>query len=679
MADLSELSSPNGGPPGGRTDTNRGRWIFLAGLLWLMFPIMVFNIFHKPLPPAAWERIRDAIVDLLGAGWILWIGVGIGWRFFRNGPASVLEKSALAGALGCGALGLLGLAAAWAGMMTGISVILACALLTPAVSIPLLREIAPRLRKIPRPALSGGGFSAVTAGFAAVSALLALGIALAPPTAWDALVYHLRIPQQILAARSLSLPGDSLFLEIPHLAEMLFTLAAALTGRMETAAVLGWGIGLLTLLGMTGTARRWGLRHALLPAALLLSGDTLAKSMGWGYVDWATALFGFAALCALSHRNDGAKMPFLAGVFGGLALGVKYTAGIVLPVLFLAVLPRAGWRRFFKESALILCGALAAFSPWILRGLAFYGNPLPPFLDGGPEAALKTAFFAGRPLENTWLLAAVMPLLQSTVGSYGVTPFGATIGPLLIALLPGALRRRDAEPAAGDFLRRVFWIAAILYWAACGIGGAFSLALTQPRLYLALFPAVGLLAAYGFERLWGLRWRFIRLGAVAAAMVWLVATVQLLGFAQNWIAAGIPEYLVGARTRQEFLERNLGWHARAMEYILQMPEGSRVLMLWEPRGLYCGENCREDSTIDRWYLAMRTAGSADAVLGEWRREGWTHILVFHSGAEFERASRSEYAASDWAELDALLARLAEVERFGEAYTLYAIPTSTKPG
>lgn len=673
MTNPSRPSSSPGNPTPDEKTPIRNVLIFLAALLWLMVPILVFNIFHKPLPPAALERVQDMLIDLLAAGWILWIGVGIGWRFVRGGTLSPLEKTALSGALGSGALGLICLGAAWAGILTGTIMILICAGLTLLVSIPLARDILVFVLDLPRPTPTGGVFSRLLGSFLAASVIFALGIALAPPTAWDALVYHLRIPQQILAAHSLSLPGDSLFREIPHMAEMLYTAAIALTGRAETAAVLGWGIALLTLIGMTGTARRWGLRHSLLPAALLLSGDTLAKSMGWGYVDWVSALFGFAALCALSRKEAGAKWILLAGGFSGLALGTKYTAGILILVLFLAVVSRREWRQSLKEAALLLCGALAAFSPWILRGLVFWGNPLPPFLDAGPLAALKNEFFTGRPLEHAWLLAAVLPALQSMVGSYGALPFGATIGPLLLALLPGALLRRGKETPAGAFLLKMLWLCALLYWAACGAGGIFSLSLTQPRLYMALFPGIALLAAYGFERLWGIRLAIIRLGTITAVMILLVLAVQALGLAQNWIASGIPNYLAGSLARKEFLENNLGWYSRAMEYVKTMPEGSRVLMLWEPRGYYCGEVCTEDATIDRWYLAMRTQGSPELILDEWRKEGWTHILIFDAGAEFERDGRSEYSALDWEALDQLRLRLTVVERFGEGYTLYLIP------
>jgi hypothetical protein len=672
-------TSPNGSPPEEKS-TLRRVLVFSAAFAGLFLPIAVFYIFHKPLPPAAWEgirdvqaglsaagRIRDVLVDLSAAGWILWISVGIGRRFFRDMGITALERAALSGALGLGLLTLLFLAIAWAGIMNRATSLAICAGLTLLVSIPLARRIADFIKHRSHPLIErGGAFPLFLGCFSAGSLLLSLGIALAPPAAWDALVYHLRIPQQVLAAQSLSFAGDSLFREMPQSAEMLYTAAMALTGRAETAAVLGWGVACLALLGLTGIARRMGLRHSLLPAALLLSADTLARSMGWGYADW------IAALAALSRKEAGAKWILLSGVFAGFAAGTKYTAGIIFGVLVLAVLSLRDWKQSLKEAALLSGGFLLAFSPWILRGLAVWGNPLPPMLDTGPLAAYKMDLFTGRPLEGAWWMAAVMPLLQSTIGAYDASPFAATIGPLLIAFLPGALIRRGGEPPAGRFLLKLCGLSALLFWAACGVGGFFSELLVQPRLYLPLFPGIALLSAYGFEGLWKIRLPGFRLGAAAAVLGALVLAVQLAGFGQSWIASGVPGYLSGSLTRTEYLEKNLGWYMRAMDAAQALPDGSRVLMLWEPRGFYCGQVCSEDATIDRWYLARRSGLTAEEVLAQWRAEGWTHILLFDSGADFERAARSEYEAADWEALDRMRALLPVVERFGGGYVLYSL-------
>jgi hypothetical protein len=645
---------------------------FVLALIWLVALPLVFFIFHKPLPPLGLERVRDILIDLLGAGWIFWIGAGTGWRFVRNAEITGLEKIALAEAAGLGILSLLILGLSWAGIFYRPVVILLLILLTLLASIPLLRGIV-RVARTPRPGMrAAGGFSIFLGLFLALSLVLSLGTALCPPVAWDALIYHLQIPEQIVAAHSLSFPGDSIFREMPQAAEMLYTAAIALTGRAETAAVVGWGIGLLALAGITGIARRWGLRHFLMPAALLLAGDTLARSMGWGYADWAGAFFGVAALSALSRKEEGARRLFLAGVFAGFAAGTKYTAGVLVIVLCLALASYRQWRTSLKEVAFVLAGCAAAFSPWIVRGIYFWGNPLPPLLDADAAGALRAHFFTGPPLANGPLLMAVIPLLQSAVGAYGKIPFGTTIGPLLFAFLPGALVPRPGEKSTDGLLLKLSWLCLIVYWAAVGAGGLFSVALTQPRVFLALFPGIALLSARGFEGLWDIRLAKVRLGALAAVLTVLVLTVQAVGFANSWAASGVPNFLAGAQSEREYLENNLGWYAPAMETVRSLPEGSRVLMLWEARGFYCREKCGGDASLDRWYLAMRLGESAETAIAQWRGEGWTHVLIFDTGAEFERANRSGYAPSDWTELERLRSLLTPAKFFADGYSLYTL-------
>ncbi len=677
--------SPNVSPVEEKT-TFRGVLVFLAAAFWVIVPIAVFYIFHKPFSPGGWERVgnalthlsavgvwerlRDALADLSAAAWIVWIAVGVGRLFFQKWKMGALERTALSGAFGLGTLALLFLATAWAGIMTRTAVLAICAGLTFLVSIPMVRGIAVFLKQSPRLAIGGGAFPIILACFIGGSLLLSLGIVLAPPVAWDALVYHLRIPQQILAAHSLSFPGGSLYFEMPQSGEMLYTAAMALTGRAETAAVLGWGMGGLALLGITGLARRMGLRYSLLPAALLLSGDTLARSMGWGYVDWVSALFGFAALSAISRRENPPWLVY-AGIFAGFAAGTKYPAGIILAVLILSVLSLRKWKESLRDIVILVAAFFLAFLPWIFRGLAFFGNPLPPMLDTGPLAAFQKDLFTGHPLQGAWWMAAVIPLLQSTAGSYGAAPFATTIGPLLLAFLPGAIVRGRHAPA-GKVLLKLCWLCAAIFWVVCGVGGFFSELLVQPRLYLSLFPGIALLSAYGFEGLWKIRLPVFRLGAAAAVLGTLVLAVQLGGFSQSWIASGVPGYLSGSMTRTEYLETNLGWYTRAMDFAQALPDGSQVLMLWEPRGFYCDRVCSGDSTIDRWYLAMRSGLTAEEARTRWREEGWTHILLFNAGADFERASRREYAGRDWEGLDRFLALLPVVERFGDGYTLYSL-------
>jgi hypothetical protein len=642
-------------------------------LAWIFLILLLFFLNHKPLAAESLARFGALCLPLAGAVWILWVAEGIGRRLTGHATLNALERTALSGALGLGVISLLMLALAAAGWITGAAIAILLAVLT----VVFFRESVGWLVSLAkeRPILPPGpnAFSIVCGIFALATVLLSLGVALSPPAAWDSLVYHLRIPQQILAARSLQLPADSLFGEMPHVAEMAFAAAIGLTGGLETATVLAWIFGALTLAGVAGTARRMGLRFPLLAPAALLAGDTIARSMGWGYVDWVTALFGYAAVCSLSVRGSGRKWVLLAGVYAGLAFGTKYTAGTVLPILLLWGFAGRQWKRGLRAALLLAAGFAMAFAPWIIRNLALRGNPLPPMTDTGQSALLRLWFFSGQPLPDAWLIGPVIPFLQSTIGRYDAAPFGTTIGPLLLAFLPGLFFRRRNRETDDSFPIGLLLTSAAVFWAASGLGIFLSESFAQPRLFMVLFPALALLAACGFDGLGEVRLGQVRIQVVAGALTVLTMGFLLTGYVVTWIREGVPAYLAGESDAAGYLRGNLGWYSPAMETVNALPTDARVLMLWEPRGLYCGARCLEDSTIDRWYLAMRLVGTAPRILADWRAAGFTHVLIFDTGAEFERKFRAGYSPADWEELDRLRAGMQWESEFGGLYTLYRIP------
>jgi hypothetical protein len=650
------------------------RLLAAVGILFWMFLILcLFYLTHKPFGGGVLARWLDVLILLATAGWMAFLAVGIGRRLAPV-EGHILERTALAGAMGLGILGLLAFGLTVLGWNTGPALAVLWGLLTLVFlrdSLRWMRELgAGILRVRPR----GGPFAWLIAIFAAVTLAFSLGVALCPPVAWDALVYHLQIPQQMTIHQTALPPGDSFFREMPNLSEWIFAGPMALTGRPEAGAVAGWLVGALTLAGIAGTARRTGIRHAWLAPVILLSGDTLARSMGWGYVDWTTALFGYSAVCLISLRSPRVGTLFLAGVLAGFAWDSKYTAGILLPVLLVWILLRDRKSHWLRNAAALLAGFLLAFLPLLFRNLAYWGNPLPPLLDSGTMEQLRMRFFTGSPLPNAGLVALVLPFLQSTIGRYEAGPFGATIGPLLLAFLPGVFAKRRPAEGTDPFPLGLTGLCAIAFWAVSGVGVMVSAIYAQPRLFMVLFPALALLAAYGFDGLWEYRIGKVRVGAVAGALAGLILLIQLAGGAVAWVQAGVPGYLAGVSDRTAYLETNLGWYSRAMDALRALPSDSRVLLLWEPRGLYCGGVCQADATIDRWYLAMRLGETSEEVIPDWRERGFTHILIFNSGADFERSFRAGYLPADWEELDRLRALLIPDAEFGAAYTLYRVPS-----
>src|SRR5439155_18167569 len=114
----------------------------------------------------------------------------------------------------------------------------------------------------------------------------------------------------------------------------------------------------------------------------------------WPYVDAVIACYATAALyCTLratrvveatADSRNLARWLVLAGVFSGLALSVKYTAVIIPGALVVVTLLNSPRRSGIRKSIYLTAVSGLVASPWYLRNLIFQGNPVYPFLFGGP-------------------------------------------------------------------------------------------------------------------------------------------------------------------------------------------------------------------------------------------------------------------------------------------------------
>ncbi len=196
--------------------------------------------------------------------------------------------------------------------------------------------------------------------------------------------------------------------------------------------------------------------------------------------------------------------------------------------------------------------------------------------------------------------------------------------------------------------------------------------LSQTRLYLAIFPAIVFLAGAGVQRMTGFQIPGVRLGRIARVLVAIVLWLNVLQVAARTLQTGAPRYHFGLISSQQYLEDNLGWYARAMEALRALPDGNRVVTLWEARGYYCSPVCESDEVLDRWVHQMRTRSNSETITDNWAEAGFSHLLVYRTGADFIRADDDRYKPSEWAAFEAVLERLEIVEDFGATYELYLL-------
>ncbi len=526
-----------------------------------------------------------------------------------------------------------------------------------------------------------------------VAALLALSLllALAPPTAWDALTYHLAGPQAYLqAGRILSVP-DNHFLGFPQHVEMLY-LWLMLLARPQAAAVLHWGFGVLTLILLGGSARRLGSPQAAwLAAVILLTGQSLWLEAGWPYVDLAGAAHITAAaliLCAAGEASAAlrTRLALWAGIFIGLAMSTKYTSagaalGVAAAVAWIS--RREGAAVLLRRLTLTAGVAFLVFLPWLIKNALLDGNPISPFGWGTAGFDRLDSWYYLRPGTGLSLGNLLVVPLQATVfGREGHAPYVASISPLLVGLLPliaVGWRRRPVPVRAAVVILLIISGGAYAAWL---VGAAASWFLVQSRLLHGVFPLLALVGGLALDAPAVVQSRLRGLIGPGRAIVLVVLASGLLTSGVATVRAAPAGVLLGLESEQAYLLRRLGAHYAAMQEINRLPPDARVLTLWEPRIFYCEQGrCVPDSLINQWWHDRQVQPDPGQIASQWQQEGITHVLIFEAGLDYlyREEPHEPLSAADMAALDELRRRHMMLLWNGYgAYNLYALTPGGLP-
>ncbi|HEX9056053.1 MAG TPA: hypothetical protein VF818_00840 [Ktedonobacterales bacterium] len=700
-------------------------WRVGVGVLWLLAVLLAYYAVHKPITAAdlaalrevplgmRWQvgasatRLLNEFADVLVATWAVLLAGALGhrlWHVLRWPEPDRAEARLIGGVLG---LGILGLATFGFGSLGLLSRPWAFALLGfPALL--LWRDVLTTGRWWLRVLLRGwrAGWAAGTVErlallfSAATLTLIVLAALLPPTTAWDALSYHLVSARADAAAGRIVLdPGNPQVYQ-PQLMEMLYTLLYLVRGGDTATALLHAACGglVLALVGLSAW-RMGGPRAATRAIALVFAIPTVALLAGWAYVDLGLAAAELAALAALplwraamrgGDPRAGWRWLWAAALAAGVALNIKYTAAYVVAALAMLIgfaawrdarpLVAAGGMRARMLAALrpsLLFGAVASVvgSLWPIRNLVVTGDPffpyhLGPFFPGGPNwDAARTAFMQGRGWgASVFWRAPLLPLETTLLGRQGSSEFDATLGPLLLILLPlGLLTLGAWRHRLGDASDAPLRLRALLYWplasaALLGVIWSEELARSgvamQSRLFLVIFLALAPPAALAWLRLEALRVPAVSLGRLVAVAAILCFGLTLAGQAVQTLQPANLAELAGAQARGDYETQQLGPYALAMRRLDALGPRAHVLLLWEPRGYLTTASVRPDVFLDAFDLQYRRCGAAAEIARCLRAQGFTAVLLYQQGLRLVRTDPANQArASEFAALDTFLASL----------------------
>ena len=453
----------------------------------------------------------------------------------------ILRASILCAGLGWGMLSFstfaLGLAGAlhpvvfWGALLLGLLLLRAD-----------VREVLTGLHSLRFP--FGSRFERVLAYFVAATLILAFIRALTPPLAWDSQLYHLAVGKYWIAQGRITAPPDIALFSYPAFVENLYLGALLLKGD-TLAQTVHWSFLLLTLgLVFLLSERFFSSRVGWISTAMLAAAPSFVLIGSWAYVDVALAFYATAALYCVLRATEGraaegraadgratgwratarvapteaslvaasasgdtalelggsrrAGWYIIAGLFAGLALGIKYTALIVPIALLVLILIRGVNQAFVRRALLFLVPALALAAPWYLRNWIFQGNPVYPFLFGGPFwDSFRAEQFSrlGSGLLQEPLRLAIAPWEATITGQEGGLGYEATIGPLFLVFLPALfLTRRNGISSIPPLL--IFSGILYAFWL---FGVGVSKLLWQTRFLFPAFPALAIAAGVALD------------------------------------------------------------------------------------------------------------------------------------------------------------------------------------
>jgi hypothetical protein len=648
-----------------------------------------------PVPLAHWLNAVLSPAIPVAAAYVL-AALGLGALFRPLVPDATPAAGTIRGAMGLaamlslshalGAIGLLGPVAAWTTVLAGLS-LLAWTLSTP------------------KPSAAPSPFSGWWPMLALVPAcILLVAAANAPGSMWesefggyDALSYHLQLPQEWLASGRLEPLRHNVYSFLPGYVEAAFMHLGAMSLSPPRTGIVAGAIDPLSVRPAGMLAAAWPLVACqFLHAFMTLFAARCIHAAASVVVDRVTGL-------ATANRVAPciAAMVFLATpwslVTGSLAYNEMPVVALVAAACALAAGAasdrRAEWVRIFAGCALLVggaCGAkptallfggapvallllvncpprhllpatlsgavvgVAMLAPWMLRNAAHAANPVFPFAASlfpnatggtGHWTAEQVARFAnGHAFDGSLLDALRLCVLPDPSDPAGVRHRGM-LHPQWFAFFPLAAIAAARACVAGSVRGR---LAAAL---ALGLVAQVALWLTtthvQSRFLMPLMPSACMLLALALASLPSAR---------AAAVIGVAATLLQLGASVACFASqrgGRPNMLLSVtpadragETQRAYLAANpreftpdlLDSLGPEHAVNLALPREAVVTLVGGATPLYLTRKVQYNTTWDAW--PDLSAALAAAAKGEQR-----FLLV--DFAEIERLSRSGFIEPGW--------------------------------
>ncbi len=485
---------------------------------------------------------------------------------------------------------------------------------------------------------------------------LTLLVDLTPETFYDSMVYHLAVPEYWLSHHGLSDFSTNFFSNYPYGAETYFLNGLVFQGTESAKMLHAVALGVCALLAGGWARKLGGPRAGYLALGLVLTLPHFAINT------WTTQVEGFLALVvvlfiyALNRwvGSQESSWAFAAGLFAGLAVGVKYNGAIVI-VAALAVLifqkSVFKGKAFWKFCLLFAAAFLLTAGPWVLKNWVYTGNPGFPYF---------TSLFQGRYLPQTgyerllteqqgritdhWWDWLILPwkLVISNPDSYSFA------GPVALAFLPLLFLFKLKHPT----LRFLVWVSLLVFIASVAVTHILRFMLPD---FVLLYVLLGTVLAGGDRPAWG------------KGIAWVAGFSAILCF--GYMADMVHYYydfagiFLGRQTRDQYMTDNrkmTSYYDMAQWLSAHLPEDKRLLIVGDARGLYYKQPFLTNTVFDDQTLAKlaREEKDTQGIANRLKEMGVDYLVV--NGLEGIRVSGDyhhyDLTTAQWQNLDEFIQR-----------------------
>jgi len=443
--------------------------------------------------------------------------------------------------------------------------------------------------RVPKP----GKFFLLLGFLGGLSLALDLLQGMTPDVYFDALVYHLATLQFWQFHHGIADFYTNLYSYFPFGGELYFANGFFFAGSEAAKMLNAFSAGLCGLAAAGWVAEETGWDKGLLAWTMVLTLPLVSAAVWTTQNDVVLAFFLILFLYTLMRWVQGPAnhaWALAAGLLGGAALTVKYTAVVSIGIGLLTTLvfyikdvasPKkgAGWVWVIL---LVVC----SITPWVLKNSVFTGNAFYPYLSsvfGGralPDENMKSLLG-----DNEVALGKAFSLWH-WLGRVLAADLNKTIAPLLFAFAPFLFLGGKRRPVT----RFLLVLSAILLLSGFLISHQLRLMIpTFAVCFLAMVLVLGDAEKKGAVYAWG------GIVAIFAALGLLSLGRLSVDYYQT------PEMALGAETREEYLgqaAQTSTYYGLTQAVQNRLPPDARILVAGDSRGLYYSRSFYANSVFD---------------------------------------------------------------------------------